>query len=109
MRRRLDKEAWPSMKIIFEPFNKWAQKSLVAYYQTSPCFYQHLCVQVFFLGCTIPARTVGARDSRMSMVATLFFFIQYYKFSCGYTKKEGESERETGKDLGKIKSETETD
>lgn len=62
MRRRLDKEAWPSVKIIFGPFNKWALQSLVAYYQTRPCFYQHLCVQVFLLGSTIPARAVCARD-----------------------------------------------
>ena len=54
---------------------------------------------------------VTGKMTRMSMVATLFFCVQYYKFSCRYTKKEGESEREreTGKDLGKLKSETETD
>lgn len=45
----------------------------------------------YLLGLFVP---VTGKMTRMSMVATLFFCIQYYKFSCRYTKKEGESERE---------------
>ncbi len=84
VRRRLDKEAWPSVKIVFEPCNKWARKSLVSYgeqnlrspvLKQAPFFHQHLCVQAVFC-------------------------IQYYKFSCRYTQ-EGDSERERERESSK--------